>query len=76
MISKLEPELMDAVELLRDQNLVWGADFDGIREALANLLLVAATTNEMTAFLANTLAKKILEPGQDVPKFNDIETRG
>jgi len=75
-MSKLEPELMDAVELLRDQNLVWGADFDGIREPLGNLLLVAASSNEMMAFLANTLARKILEPGQDVPKFNEIETRG
>jgi hypothetical protein len=64
----------EAVELLRDPNLVWGSDFDGIRYALADLLLVSAAQGDVMQTLADSLAKRIIEPyGANYdPKF---ETR-
>mgnify|MGYP007090447316 CR=1 FL=1 len=52
----------EAVELLRDPNLVWGADFDGIRYALADLLLVSAAQGDVMQTLADSLAKRLIEP--------------
>ena len=52
----------EAVELLRDPNLVWGADFDGIRYQLADLLLVSAAQGDVIQTLADSLAKRIIEP--------------
>ena len=52
----------EAVELLRDSNLVWGSDFDGIRYALADLLLVSAAQGDVMQTLADSLAKRIIEP--------------
>lgn len=52
----------EAVELLRDEQLVWGADFDGIRYALADLLLVSAAQGDVMQTLADSLAKRIIEP--------------
>jgi len=52
----------EAVELLRDPNLVWGSDFDGIRYALADLLLVSAAQGDVMQTLADSLAKRIIEP--------------
>jgi len=52
----------EAVELLRDPNLVWGADFDGIRYQLADLLLVSAAQGDVMQTLADTLAKRLIEP--------------
>jgi hypothetical protein len=50
----------EAVELLRDSNLVWSADLEGIRFALADLLLVSAAQGDIMETLADNLAKKIL----------------
>lgn len=61
MMSK---EVQEAVDLLRDENLVWSNDLDGIKDDLANLLLVCSAQNEMLQFLANTLAKKLITPGK------------
>lgn len=52
----------EAVELLRDPNLVWGADFDGIRHQLADLLLVSAAQGDVMQTLADALAKRLIEP--------------
>ena len=52
----------EAVELLRDENLVWGADFDGIRYALADLLLVSAAQGDVVQAVADTLAKRLVVP--------------
>lgn len=52
----------EAVELLRDPNLVWGSDFDGIRYQLADLLLVSAAQGDVMQTLADSLAKRIIEP--------------
>ena len=52
----------EAVELLRDPNLVWGSDFDGIRYALADLLLVSAAQGDVMQTLADSLAKRLIEP--------------
>ena len=36
-------KLTSAITLLRDENLVWSADFDAIREPLKKLLLALVT---------------------------------
>ena len=50
----------EAVELLRDQNLVWSSDIQDIRLDLANLLLVSAAHGDMMQTLADNLAKKLI----------------
>jgi hypothetical protein len=52
----------EAVELLRDTNLVWGSDFDGIRYQLADLLLVSAAQGDVMQTLADNLAKRLISP--------------
>ena len=52
----------EAVELLRDPNLVWGSDFDDIRHQLADLLLVSAAQGDVMQTLADSLAKRLIEP--------------
>lgn len=50
----------EAVELLRDQNLVWSSDIQDIRLDLANLLLVSAAQGDMMQTLADNLARKLV----------------
>lgn len=50
----------EAVELLRDQNLVWSSDIQDIRLDLANLLLVSAAQGGLMQNLADNLAKKLI----------------
>lgn len=52
----------EAVELLRDKNLVWGADFDSIRLQLADLLIVSAAQGDILETLADSLAKRLISP--------------
>ena len=52
----------EAVELLRDPNLVWGSDFDGIRYQLADLLIVSAAQGDIMETLADNLAKHLITP--------------
>lgn len=52
----------EAVELLRDTNLVWGSDFDGIRYQLADLLLVSAAQGDVMQTLADNLAQRLITP--------------
>ena len=49
-----------AVELLRDSNLVWSSDIEDIKTDLANLLLVSAAQGDIMETLADNLAKKLI----------------
>ena len=49
-----------AVELLRDGNLVWSSDIEDIKTDLANLLLVSAAQGDIMETLADNLAKKLV----------------
>jgi len=49
----------EAVELLRDPNLVWSSDLQDIRENLAQLLLASAAQGNIMESIADNLAKKI-----------------
>lgn len=62
MMTLMTRAIEEAVELLRDENLVWGADFDGIRSALADLLLVSAAQGDVVQAVADTLAKRLIMP--------------
>jgi len=55
-------EISEAVALLRDENLVWSSDIEDIKLELATLLEVSST-NEMTRFVAEGLAKRITFSG-------------
>ena len=50
----------EAVELLRDSNLVWSSDIEGIKENLAQLLLASAAQGDIMESIADNLAKKII----------------
>jgi hypothetical protein len=59
MITK---EIQEALDLLRDENLVWSSDIEDIKIDLANLLLVCAAQGDILQTLANNLARKIVYP--------------
>jgi hypothetical protein len=71
--------VVEAVALLRDANLVWSADMEGIKDNLADLLITAAAQGDIMLAVADTLAKKIIstEPiTVTVATFNpDLERR-
>jgi hypothetical protein len=50
----------EAVELLRDKNLVWTSDIEDIKENLAQLLLASAAQGDIMQSIADNLAKKII----------------
>lgn len=54
--------VVEAVALLRDENLIWSSDMEDIKLELAMLLEVSAN-NEMTKFIAEGLAKRIMTSG-------------
>lgn len=62
MMTMMTRAIDEAVELLRDDNLVWGADFNGIRLQLADLLIVSAAQGDILETLADTLAKRLTSP--------------
>lgn len=49
-----------AVELLRDDNLVWSEDFNNIRHDLANLL----ESFEKMFYAAQTLSSELIDDGE------------
>jgi hypothetical protein len=49
----------EAVELLRDQNLVWSSDIQDIKGDIVALLLASAAQGDLMQTLADNLAKKI-----------------
>jgi hypothetical protein len=66
----------EAVELLRDTNLVWGSDFDSIRYQLADLLIVSAAQGDIMETLADNLAKRLINPySAEVSYDPNLETR-
>ena len=50
----------EAVELLRDPNLVWSSDIQDIRLDLAHPLLVSAAQGDIMQTLADNLARKLI----------------
>jgi len=62
MMTMMTRAIDEAVELLRDKNLVWGADFNSIRYQLADLLIVSAAQGDILETLADTLAKRLISP--------------
>jgi hypothetical protein len=71
--------VVEAVALLRDANLVWSTDMEGIKDNLADLLITSAAQGDIMLAVADTLAKKIIstEPiTATVATFNpDLERR-
>jgi hypothetical protein len=62
--------VVDAVALLRDENLVWSADMQDIRHNLADLLIASAAQGDVMLAIADTLAKKIISETPEVlPKL-------
>jgi hypothetical protein len=49
----------EAVELLRDENLVWSHDIQDIKGDIVALLLASAAQGDLMQTLADNLAKKI-----------------
>lgn len=64
--------VVDAVALLRDDNLVWSADMQDIKDNLADLMIAAAAQGDIMLTLADTLAKKIMS---DTPEISKLERR-
>ena len=62
----------ESVKLLRDENLVWSSDMEDIRLELAMLLEVSSQI-DMTKFIAEGVAKRIVSPGTVYSP--DLETR-
>lgn len=62
MMTMMTRAIDEAVELLRDPDLVWGADFNSIRYQLADLLIVSAAQGDVMQTLADTLAKRLISP--------------
>ena len=62
MMTMMTRAIDEAVELLRDPNLVWGADFNSIRYQLADLLIVSAAQGDVMQTLADSLAKRLISP--------------
>jgi hypothetical protein len=61
----------EAVELLRDENLVWSSDLEDIKHELAGLLLSAAAQGDIMQTIADNLARKII--GSDKPSVFDLK---
>ena len=72
MITK---EIQEALDLLRDENLVWSSDIEDIKLDLANLLLVCAAQGDFLQALANSLAKKIVYPSSRSNYDRKLERR-
>lgn len=62
--------VVDAVALLRDENLVWSSDLEDIKDNLADLMIAAAAQGDIMLTLADTLAKKIMaDTPEALPKL-------
>jgi hypothetical protein len=61
--SKISPELfapyLEAASLLQDDNLVWDADFNQIRRALAHALKECAVTHNLNPWFLEVAYKLI-----------------
>jgi hypothetical protein len=66
----------EAVELLRDPNLVWSADLEDIRLSLADLLLASAAQGDFMQTLADNLAKRFISQAPAPLSYKpNLETR-
>ena len=59
MMTMMTRAIDEAVELLRDKNLIWSSDLEDIKYELAGLLLASAAQGDIMQTLADNLAKKI-----------------
>jgi hypothetical protein len=59
IIAMMTRAIDEAIELLRDEDLVWSYDIQNIKGDLVALLLVCAAQDNLTTVLADNLAKKI-----------------
>jgi len=50
----------EAVELLRDKDLVWSSDLEDVKLNLADLLLACAAQGDIMQTLADNFAKKLI----------------
>jgi hypothetical protein len=50
----------DAIELLRNKNLVWSADIEDIKGDIVALLFASAAQGDIIQTLADNLARKII----------------
>lgn len=76
MIVMMTRAIDEAVELLRDENLVWSADLEDIKLCLADLLLASAAQGDFMETLADNLAKRFISQAP-APTIYDpkLETR-
>ena len=66
----------EAVELLRDPNLVWSADLEDIKLCLADLLLASAAQGDFMETLADNLAKRFISQAPAPTNYDPkLETR-
>jgi len=66
----------EAVELLRDKNLVWSSDVEDIKENLAQLLLASAAQGDIMQSIADNLAKKIIHADTTATSYDlNLEKR-
>lgn len=72
-MSAISKETLQAIELLRDENLVWSSDMNDIKDRLADLMLACVANGDLTALIADSLAKKIL--GTEKLQADVIELR-
>lgn len=59
MTTMMTRAIDEAIELLRDENLVWSSDVEDIKGDIVALLLVCAAQGDLMQTLADNLAKKI-----------------
>jgi hypothetical protein len=68
-------EILQAVELLKDENLVWSNDFNDLKLDLANLLLVMAAQGGLMHTIADNFAKKLIYQGKATSYDLGLERR-
>lgn len=66
----------EAVELLRDPNLVWSSDLEDIKYELAGLLLASAAQGDIMQTLADSLAKRFISQAPGATSYDpNLEIR-
>ncbi len=55
-----------AIELLKDDKLIWSGDFDNIRKALADVFDEHLIDSDFSSSTLNYLAEKLLEEENDL----------
>ncbi len=67
----------EAVELLRDENLIWSSDLEDIKLCLADLLIVSAAQGDIMQSLADSLSKRFISQAPAATNYDPkLETRG